>query len=254
MEWIKARARHTYHIAIRPIWYWLFVFGIGGLLGVYQGIISLVLPPDQREPYDVWNILPHWSWGWWVTVIAIVVGIAIIEGSYRLHRETSKKVEAIEPKIDLLFDQTLNKCKNLEPTGIFVHVLVFNQSLVPINCEAILANVEKKCGDVYVPTEYKSQMHLSWAAVYDWSPEKYSKTDLSPGKEAHSIDIFGAEIINGVPQIRLTVPSPHLSCRIVTRGIYRLTVKVSPRGAKHKEIPLIVDWRGDVRNINVSRE
>jgi hypothetical protein len=91
--------------------------------------------------------------------------------------------------------------------------------------------------------------------VPEGAPEKFRRATLSPGKHPHSIDVFHAKIDdNDVPYIQLWVLSNHPTCRLIDHGIYRLTVKASPDGTKHEEIALLVDWRGDIANIDVRRE
>jgi H+/Cl- antiporter ClcA len=87
---IQDRALHAYQIVILPIWLWIFLFGLGVILGVYREVISIAVAPDKRGPYDIWNLLPHLQAQWWVAIISCVVIAIIFEASFRYQRKSQK--------------------------------------------------------------------------------------------------------------------------------------------------------------------
>jgi len=123
---LKNRALHAADILLVPLWTWGLVFVVGTLLGIYQGIVSLFVAPEKRDPYDIWNLLPSMPWGWWVVVAAIILLIAAIEGSYRHYMKAAKRIEILEervrPKLKCSFGQNIPGCFNKDST---IHIITF---------------------------------------------------------------------------------------------------------------------------------
>ena len=82
-DWLLDRAKHAYHVAIRPLWGLVVVIAIGVVLGVYQAAIAIAIPPEKRGPWDIYNLLPRLSWTGNVVFGAAVIVSLILEGSYR---------------------------------------------------------------------------------------------------------------------------------------------------------------------------
>jgi hypothetical protein len=111
-DWMAGRLGHVYHIAIRPVWGVGVIVMMGIVLTSSQAAISLLVAPDKRDPWDIYNVLPRLGWGWYVAVGSVVVLVLVIEGSYRHHRKTELKLEqaldalASPSPLRLLFDDT----------------------------------------------------------------------------------------------------------------------------------------------------
>jgi hypothetical protein len=124
---IVHRARHAARIIIVPIWTIVCVFVVGTLLGVYQGLVSLFVPPDKRDRWDIWNILPPLGDGWWV-IGGIIVIAAIFEGSFRVYRSLELQFSGLEKRLKQnlrpSFSMGDRTCVVTAPYGVPVLMLV----------------------------------------------------------------------------------------------------------------------------------
>jgi hypothetical protein len=154
-----------------------------------------------------------------------------------------------QPNIVLEFDENDERCKNLEESGIFVHLLAFNRGSAPVECEAILTAVTRNGASV----GYKSPKNLSWAEPRDGAPEKYSKIRLYNRPEPYLIDILHAGTLNGRAGFILRNSDYPRRPWYSEIGDYRLEIRVLGLGVNSNRT-LIVEWRSDPRKVRVRTE
>jgi len=220
---------------------------IGGSvsLEIAFGVISIVL-----------------TWG----VIFVFRLIGAPTRLYNLARRDNEKLtnligtleESLRPKIELVFDEDLEKCKNLENVGIFVHVLAFNRSAFPIeDCEAFLISLEIADKDgTFRSVGFKSRKNLAWARPPDGDPNKSGKICVVDGPEPELIDVFHA-----LPRPPDSHASNLLHLKVqsfepgwtIKHGTYRLGLQVSAKNNVSAHIVLFVDWRGNCQELRVWR-
>jgi hypothetical protein len=76
------------------------VLVIGVLLGIYQAAVIVALPPDKRNRWDLYNLLRDWPWGWYATLVAAIVVLVILEGSYRRWKGEHDAVSAFQRRLE----------------------------------------------------------------------------------------------------------------------------------------------------------
>jgi hypothetical protein len=167
--------------------------------------------------------------------------------------------ESLRPKIELIFDENLEKCKNLENVGIFIHVLVFNRGALPLeDCEAFLVSLEIADKDgTFRSVGYKSRKNLAWARPPDGDPNKSGKIRIVDGSEPELIDVFHAlprppdSHEGNLLQLKVQSFEPRWTVR---HGTYRLGIQVSAKDKANAHIVLFVEWTGNCQNFRVWHE
>jgi hypothetical protein len=95
---ISNRLRHACDLVLRRSWLLaaLIVLGVvGGLLTWRDQLV----PGDVRARLGLLNMLPRWSWAWWVLAVALLTLALVVESSFCTKRRLELEQERIHQEL-----------------------------------------------------------------------------------------------------------------------------------------------------------
>jgi hypothetical protein len=94
---LRRRITHWRAVIARSVWRF-FVAVPFAALGTWALIRDEFLPPDWQSQFGILkllsNVLPEWGWHWWAIVALVIAIFAVLEGSFREHRDATAQATA----------------------------------------------------------------------------------------------------------------------------------------------------------------
>ncbi len=97
LKWFTDRAKHFYAIVLRQIWAMAWVTLVT-ILAAALTWRDEILPPEIAKNWRVpamISMLPHWDWGWWAILSAMLVIAVLIDGSFRINKNLEEKIAQV---------------------------------------------------------------------------------------------------------------------------------------------------------------
>lgn len=198
---------------------------------------------------------------WAAAVVAFFATMSAV-----VYFKNRQLADELAPKVEIRFDPAV--CFTSEEGSITGRLIASNRSGHAIkDCEVRLTRVQHIGLDgIERPTPYVTPLNLSWCGVTpDTNPEKFSRTQLSPGD--HQFDVIASredEMVTLLQtgaqlpafRVRVQVPAPRMEhIRFFTEpGTYRLTVQVSAPTIAQTEFVVLIEWTGAVATLSMAAE